>query len=116
MNLLVIISILLSAALSNAKALELRDFKSQNNAPISHWLTTTAKQTNKYSQDCRHKDFVSAIHGNLRAIYSNDDYCDGGNAFGIVFNISTMQLVYIIDDTVLYTPKEFRKIKQTKGI
>lgn len=35
-------------------------------------------------EHCNNESFTTAKRGNLVAIYTNDDSCDGGNSFGIV--------------------------------
>lgn len=77
----------------------IHDFKLQENAPINKWLIDLAINLAELDpESCNQEHFISGIQGNLRAVYSNDDTCDGGNAYGVVIDISNMKPVAIIQD------------------
>lgn len=77
----------------------IHDFKLQENAPISKWIIRLAINLSELDHEaCKPDHFISGIQGNLRAVYSNQDMCDGGNAYGVVIDISNMKPVAIIQD------------------
>lgn len=110
MKKLILIFSLLLASKANALDLSIHDFKETPDAPISKQLLDRAivapnadendkSFTADLLKDCKLEHFTSGIRGNMRAIYSNEDECDGGNSFGLVIDISTGKITHTITDS-----------------
>lgn len=99
---LIAVVCLLQATQSHAssKTLDLEQFTKTPKAPIADSIVKkVVKMHDLDASHCRQEHFTSAIKGNLRAVYSNEDSCDGGNSFGYIFDISTFKITHKITDS-----------------
>lgn len=106
MNKPIVLGLFLISFGIKAHSLELSEFQSQPNAPIAPHLISKAISLNQMDEDsCLSQHFESKIKGNLRAIFSVEDECDGGNSSGIVVDISTGKITHIIVDSEIEVVK-----------